>query len=115
MPQPDTSNDKQVTVDFDTSTQTFTFTPSGPVVFEKAGRLIIQKKPGSSQNWTLSNVVFDNYTGTQFPIESKSGQQIIVDDDYTTMGTFSYEVEVTANNTTYTSPDPKIVNESPTM
>lgn len=115
MPQPDSSNDKQVTVAFDPTTGMFTFSPSTPVVFERAGRLIIQKDQPSNQSWDLSGVIFDDNNGNQFPIESRSGQQIIIDDDFTQIGTFSYEVQVTANNTTYTSPDPKIVNQNPTL
>lgn len=113
MPQPDDSNNKQVVVGFDTTTHAFTFSQD-PVTFDRPGKIILVKDQPSNQGWNLSSVLFDG-DGSQFPVKSRSGQQIVIDDDYTQLGTFSYRVVVTdSNNVSYTSQDPKIVNENPT-
>lgn len=111
MPNQDPQS-QTVNVGFDPATQAFTFSQE-TVTFTGPGKLILLKDQPSDRSWSFSNVIFDG-DGSQFPIESQSGNQIIIDDDYTALGTYSYRVVVTdGNNNSYTSQDPHIVNTNP--
>ena len=108
MPGP---NDKTVTVGFDPATQRFTFSDPS-VTMTTSGNIVLVKDDPSNKAWDLYNVIVDS-DPTQFPITSKSGTQIVIDDKHTANGTYSYRVQVTAGSSTYTSPDPQIVNSNP--
>ena len=111
---PTPANDQTVTVGFDTTTKTFSFS-NDSVTMDRPGRIILVRDDPSDRSWALSNVVFDGNAGP-LSVESRSGNQIVIDDYFTQqqLGTYSYEVVVTyGTNGTSTSPDPKIVNENP--
>jgi hypothetical protein len=104
--------DITVTVSFDSNaTPQFTFTPY-TATLNASGRIILNRAAGSS--WTFTGATITN-GGTQFtPNVNNGGTNINISDAYTSMGTFCYTVTVSSGGTSYTSPDPEIVNEPPT-
>jgi len=104
--------DQTVTVTFNPAAEPpFTFSPD-PVTMTSAGRIIINRAGGST--WTFVNATISN-GGTQFSsAPNNAGTSINVQDAYTSMGRFCYVVTVQMGGTSYTSPDPEIVNEPPT-
>ena len=104
--------DQTVTVTFNpTATPQFTFAPD-PVTMTASGRIIINRAGGSNWTFTAANITNG---GTQFSAAANNaGTSINVDDAYTWMGSFCYTVTVNLGGTSYTSPDPTIVNEPPT-
>jgi hypothetical protein len=100
--------DQTVTVTFDpTANPQFTFTPN-PVTMTAAGKVILLRSGG--QTWTFTNASVDD---PQFTVDANSAANIQINDAWTSMGTFCYTVTVLSNGTSYTSPDPDIVNEPP--
>jgi hypothetical protein len=103
--------DQTVSVTFNpTATPQFTFSPD-PVRLSASGKIVINRSGGSS--WTFTGISITN-AGTQFTTTVNSaGTHIDVNDACTSLGSFCYTVTVLNNGTSYTSPDPTIVNEPP--
>jgi hypothetical protein len=103
--------DKTVTVTFNpTATSQFTFSPD-PVGLNASGKINVNRAGGST--WTFTGISITG-GGTQFTTSiNPAGTSIQVNDAYTSTGNFCYTVTVSLNSTSYTSPDPTIVNEPP--
>jgi hypothetical protein len=104
----------QVTFDPNANPQ-FTFSPSS-VTMTAAGKVILQS-PGS-QSWLFVSpgATVKNDTLNQFSASVQGGGQSVQIDDAMrnprgTRTVYNYNATVSLNGTTYTSPDPDIVNE----
>jgi hypothetical protein len=104
--------DQTVTVTFDpNATPQFSFdNPS--VTLTAAGKIILNRAGGST--WTFTGMTITNGAG-QFgtPDVNPAGTSIQVSDACSLKGSYCYTVTVSNNGTSYTSPDPTIVNDPP--
>ena len=94
----------------------FTFDPPpGDVTMTAAGKIIFNRSPGSATwKFTGGDVkrdLLDEFT----PSVHGNGSSLHIDDQFKDVDRTEYEYFVTVelNGTSYTSPDPKIVNDPP--
>lgn len=112
MPGQHRDYSKSIYVSFDTTTQSFAFSDDN-VRMKHPGNIVLIKEPQTDSSWQFDSATVDTDPG-QFGIEASAPNVMIISDACTTPGTYSYTVTVRdQNNQTYTSPDPKIVNENP--
>ena len=92
-----------------TANPQFTFS-SNSVPMQAAGTVVLTRAPGST--WTFTGATFSDSQFT--PNVPPGGATVNIVDAHTSMGSFCYTVTVLSGGTSYTSPDPVIVNEPPT-
>ena len=107
--------DQTVLVTFDPSASPqFTFNPPpGDVTMTAAGKIIFNRSPGSaSWKFTGGDVKDDPLDEFKGSVHG-NGSSLHIDDDFKDPAKTPYEYYVTVqlNGTSYTSPDPKIVND----
>jgi hypothetical protein len=105
--------DQTVNVTFDpNASPQFTFSPTS-VKMTASGKVVLLQSPATA-TWTFQNaVVKDDTLGEFTPTVGGNGQNIQIADAFrdTTKKPYSYDVEVSLNGVSYTSPDPEIVND----
>jgi hypothetical protein len=105
--------DQTVNVSFDpNATPQFTF-DSQSVKMTDAGKVILVQNPASAP-WTFQNAVVKGDTLDEFsPAVQGNGNSLQISDAFRdqTKKSYSYDVTVELNGTSYTSPDPEIVND----
>ena len=106
--------DQTVKVTFDPNANPqFTFDPPTDVTMTAAGKVIFNRVPGSA-NWkfTGGDVKKDPLDEFEGSVHG-NGSSLHIDDQFkdTTKTGYDYYVTVELKGTTYTSPDPKIVND----
>jgi hypothetical protein len=106
--------DQTVSVSFDPNANPqFTFNPSS-VTLTAAGKVILTQSPASAR-WTFQNAVVKADTLNEFSSTVQgNGNSLQINDAFRDRSTtpYSYDVTVALNGTSYTSPDPVIVNET---
>lgn len=106
--------DQTVTVSFDPNANPqFTFTPDS-VTMTAAGKVILNRQGG--QTWTFTSASVKNPPNGQFgtPTVNPAGTSVDISDVCSVKGQWGYTVTVSNNGTSYTSPDPDIINDPPT-
>jgi len=105
--------DQTVQVTFDpNATPQFTFTPPS-VTMTSSGNVILTQSPASA-SWTFDKAVVKDDTLDEFKATVLgNGQTVQIADSFKDRSEtpYSYDVTVELNGTTYTSPDPSIVND----
>ena len=105
--------DQTVRVTFDPdATPQFTFDPDS-VRMTAAGKVILLQHP-ASERWTFRDAAVKDDTLREFhPSVQGNGNALHIVDDFRdrTIKSYSYNVTVALNGNTFTSPDPKIVND----
>ena len=113
MPDPTPITDQTVNVSFDpTANPQFTFDKPS-VEMTKAGKVILVQKPASAP-WTFQNAVVKDDVLQEFSsVVQGNGNSLQISDAFRDQQkqTYSYDVTVELDGTTYTSPDPEIVND----
>lgn len=105
--------DQTVTVSFDpNASPQFTFSPNS-VTMTAAGKVVLNRAGG--QTWTFTSASVCNPPSGQFgtPNVNPAGTNVDISDLCTLKGSWGYKVTVLLNGTSYTSPDPEIVNDPP--
>ena len=107
--------DQTVKVTFDPNADPqFSFDPSsGDVRMTASGKIILNRSPGSA-NWKFTGGDVKKDPLNEFdPSVQGNGSSLHIDDKFkdTTRTEYDYYVVVELNGTSYTSPDPKIVND----
>lgn len=102
---------KSITVGFDTSSKTFNFSEQS-VQMTKPGRVVLIKDNPGDQSWTFVSATVDTDPG-QFSLEIATPVVLVIDDQHTANGSYSYTVTVQDADGQHTSPDPIIRNEDP--
>jgi hypothetical protein len=102
--------DKTVEVTF-TPPETWNFSPYRVTMGEKG--VIKLKQVPANQNWAFTGAEVVKDTDKQFRHEP-GGNHMLIHDDFKADGEWCYTVTVrTSDGTTYVSPDPQIVNQTP--
>jgi hypothetical protein len=107
--------DQTVKVTFDPNADPqFTFDPPpGDVRMTAAGKIILNRSPGSAA-WKFTDGDVKKDPLAEFePTVHGNGSSLHINDQFkdTTRTEYDYYVTVELNGTSYTSPDPKIVND----
>lgn len=103
------SNDKDVVVTF-TAPDRWSFTPD-TVTMDGPGVVHLKRPDGAS--WQFVRAQIADPHGQFHSALAGGGAQCNVRDDWKVKGTYKYVVTVSDGGTTYTSPDPDIVNNGP--
>jgi hypothetical protein len=109
--------DQTVNVSFDPNANPqFSFDQSS-VKMTAAGKVVLVQNPASA-TWTFTNAVVKDDTLNEFSSAVQgNGNSLQINDAFadTTKKKYSYDVTVSLNGQSYTSPDPEIVNDPGTI
>ena len=106
MPDP---NNPNVTVSFVPGrSPQFTFDKDS-VKLTAAGNVVLNRNPGES--WTFTGATVKNPPNGQFGSPVVTPASVEISDACSVKGSWGYSVTVSLNGTSYTSPDPEIVND----
>jgi hypothetical protein len=105
--------DQTVNVTFSpTADPQFTFTPD-EVTMTAAGKVIFQRRPPTA-TWLFSGGNVENDTQNEFSVSVQgNGRSLQIDDQFKDerKARYKYTISVQLDGTSYTSPDPHIVND----